>query len=462
MLHATHARRSFDGSPIRGLLLSGAIAFGSTGALAHDLQPDVPAVAPGTWYAPSPIPDRIILTLPGDPRTSAAVTWRTSAEVHAAYAEIAPATHGPGFVAQARRLDATATPFHSDLSESLTQRVWFDGLEPATSYVYRVGDGTNWSEWHQFTTAPAEPEPFSFVYFGDSQNSVRSMWSRVVREAFRDAPRAAFMLHAGDLVNRAASDAEWGEWFEAAGWINAAVPVVATPGNHEYTRIEQPDGTRVRTLTDHWLATFTLPQNGPSELDTTCYFMDYGNMRLISLNSNEAHEIQRDWVEAVLADTDADWVVLTFHHPLYSMAVRRDNPDLRALWKPVFDRYGVDLVLQGHDHTYGRSALVGPPEPGDVNVDTGVRVRSQQAGTVYVVSVSGPKMYEQKDEFGIEIRRAAEDTQLYQIITVDGLEMRYEARTAMGTLYDAFTLQRGADGRNRLIERGAEMPERRR
>ena len=40
------------------------------------------------------------------------------------------------------------------------------------------------------------------------------------------------------------------------------------------------------------------------------------------------------------------------------------------------------------------------------------------------------------------MQRSAEDTQLYQIITIDGDRLRYEARTAVGDLYDAFELQK--------------------
>ena len=75
-----------------------------------------------------------------------------------------------------------------------------DSLNPNTLYAYRVGDGVNWSEYYHFKTASLEAEPFSFIYFGDAQNEVKTHWSRVFREAFRDAPRAAFTLHAVDLI----------------------------------------------------------------------------------------------------------------------------------------------------------------------------------------------------------------------------------------------------------------------
>ena len=228
----------------------------------------------------------------------------------------------------------------------------FSDLEPETVYAYRVGDGVNWSEWFHFRTASATPEAFSFVYFGDAQNNIRSMWSRVIREAYRDAPKAAFLLHAGDLVNRAESDAEWGEWFGAGGWLNAMTPSVAIPGNHEH--VKMPDGRR-RKLSHHWRNVFTFPENGPRGLEETCFTMTYHNLRIIGLNSNEMHEEQARWLDRVLAQNESEWVVCTFHHPVFSTGKDRDNPELRALWKPIFDKYKVDLVLQGHDHTYGQN-----------------------------------------------------------------------------------------------------------
>jgi hypothetical protein len=125
------------------------------------------------------------------------------------------------------------------------------------------------------------------------------------------------------------------------------------------------------------------------------------------------------------------------------------------LWQPIFDKYKVDIVLQGHDHAYARSKLM----VGDQNVTAGTAARTD-AGTVYVVSVSGPKMYELgRRDF---MARAAEDTQLYQIIHVDGDELRYEARTAIGKLYDAFTLKKRDGQANELIEQAPNIPENRR
>lgn len=411
---------------------------------------------PAEVYAPSRMPDRVVLTWAGDPSESAAVTWRTSTEVTTGVAEIARSDGGPQFAGQARRVEAQTAPFTSDLSSCHYHSVHFENLTPRTLYVYRVGDGTNWSEWFQFRTASDRPSPFLFVYFGDAQNDVKSMWSRVVREAHAEAPRAAFMLHAGDLINSAQRDEEWGEWFYAGGWLNGTIPVVATPGNHEYYTVKKPDDTRERHLSDHWRAQFTLPGNGPTGLEETVYWFDYQGARIISLNSNERQEEQVSWLSDVLEKNDNTWTIVTFHHPIFSTARDRDNPALREAWKPVFDHYRVDLVLTGHDHCYGRSSLVGVE-----NVGTGAAVRSPESGTVYVVSVSGPKMYRLDAVPKTLLERVAEGIQLYQVITIDGSTLHYQARTATGELYDAFALKKRPGRPNELIDRVPGTPTRR-
>lgn len=428
------------------LTLSAAMAHAHDG---HD-HPTI-AVKPAEMYKPTAMPDRIVLTLNGDPRTSVAVTWRTSVDVVKGIAEIAEAEANPYFSEKAKQIEATSTALKTDLNTAHFHTVAFSGLTPNKKYVYRVGDGTNWSEWFHFKTAAAENEPFSFIYFGDAQNNVRSMWSRVIREAYSDAPKAAFMLHAGDLINVANSDAEWGEWFGAGAWINAMTPNVAIPGNHEQTKL----GDGSRKLTEHWKPQFEFPLNGPKGLEESCYTIQYHNMLLIGLNSNEQQATQAVWLDQVLSENTAQWVVCTFHHPIFSTGKDRDNKELRALWKPIIDKHKVDLVLQGHDHTYGRTGMQVPETI--ANVPTGVQKVDQQTGTIYVVSVSGPKMYNhRKQDF---MKRVAEDTQLYQVIHIDGGKLRFEARTAVGDLYDAFELQKQPGMINKLIEFEPEVPE---
>jgi hypothetical protein len=427
----------------RGLLTIGLLVILAPAASAHPPDPAPPLVPDEVAHRPSPIPDRIILTWNGDTARTQAVTWRTDTSVSRAIAQIARADANPQFVKEAKTVSATTTPLSTDIGSCHCHSVNFTGLEPSTLYAYRVGDGTNWSEWFHFRTASDKPEPFAFIYFGDAQNDLKSLWSRVIRSAYSDATKARFIIHAGDLINRANRDAEWGEWFNAGGWVNGMVPSIPTPGNHEYGR--EADGPR--QLDRHWKPQFTLPDHGPAGLEETVYYIDYQGVRIISLNSNEKLAEQVPWLEKTLSNNPNRWTVITFHHPVFSSARGRDNKEVRELWKPIFDKYRVDLVLQGHDHTYARS-----------NLNIGVSMLNKTSGTVYVVSVSGPKMYNLEREPWMQ--RAAEDTQLYQILYVNGNTLKYEARTAVGDLYDAFTLQKRNGAPNRLIEQAPRTPER--
>lgn len=411
-------------------------------------------------HAPRPLPDRIVLTWQTDPATSQAVTWRTATSISHAVAEIALATES-GYRLEPRRVNATTEALTTDLGDAHYHSVNFTDLQPDTLYAYRVGDGVNWSEWFQFRTASREARPFTFIYFGDSQTEVRTHWSRVFREAFREAPRAAFTLHAGDLVTGAHNDAQWGEWFGAAHWVNATIPVVPVVGNHEYGPYIAHDKKGPRGLSRQWRPQFSLPANGPEELEELVYWFDYQGVRFIALNSNTKHRAQEAWLRTVLSNNPQPWTIVSFHHPMFTPVRNRDYKTLRVVWKPVFDEFKVDLVLTGHDHAYARSGqpAVRDDAPSE-NVPEGFnQVYDPEIGTVYVVSVSGPKMY-RIDNYDWAAR-VAEDTQLFQIITVDGDELRFEARTATNRLYDGFTLRKRPDAPNQLIESPGLPPENR-
>ncbi|SHN31901.1 Calcineurin-like phosphoesterase [Cyclobacterium lianum] len=422
------------------------------------------------WSKPSYFPDRIVLNFGEDPSSQASVTWRTDTSIEKAFAEIAVADGAPKFWRNASTIEAAtevldATAVEVARVKAHYHSVSFKDLKPDTMYAYRVGDGDTWSEWIQFSTASREKDkPFSFLYVGDTQNYILELWSRLIREGYRKAPDAKFIIHAGDLVNVAHRETEWHEWFSAGSFIHSMVPSMVTPGNHEYRSIPELDGEDAdRRLSLQWRPQFTLPENGPEGLEAlkeTVYYMDYQDARIISLNSNILQAEQIPWLEEVLANNPQKWTIVTYHHPLFSASEGRENTRLRDAWKPLFDKYQVDLALQGHDHSYARGR-VSPEE----NVMDGVNTKDQ-TGTVYVVSVSGGKMYGLRknawNDYEAERDRAAENTQLFQVINIEGDKLSFESYTAVGDLYDAFDLEKQEDGTNKFIERKSEAGEERR
>lgn len=402
-------------------------------------------------YLASPVPDRVILNVTETPEKSVAINWRTDTTVAESFVEWAPATPGTEFLSQVKRISANIQPLavrHGD--EPTIKAHYFaakiEDLTAGRKYVYRVGNGNDWSEWHQMRMP--RREKLSFIYFGDAQNDVKSMWSRVIREAYKTTPEIDFMLHAGDLINRHDHDLEWGEWFYAGNFIHATIPGVMTPGNHEY-------GKGV-VLSPHWRPQFNLPANGPKGLEETCYVINYTALKVVSLDAEQIDESpyylekQAQWLDSILTHDPRKWTAVTLHYPLFSTKPNRDNEKLRSRFKPIFDKHRVDIVLQGHDHAYGRGMVN--------NVSAGAAVKDGNSGTMYVVSVSGPKMYDVSDDPWMQ--RKARNTQLFQIITIEGDKLAYEAYTASGELYDAFDLQKAGKKPNKLVNRIPALPER--
>ncbi len=377
-----------------------------------------------TEWPATPAPDHVVLTWSGDPQTTQTVQWRTST-----------ATTG-GVVAYARKdagaFDpATAATVPAE-TKSIVQNTLLNdpivhwhtamitGLEPGASYVYAVGDGQGaWRAAAEFTTVPEGPVSFNFIYMGDAQNGLDT-WGNLIHKSFAHKPDTAFYIMAGDLVNRGAERDDWDSLFHNAEGIWDRKQVVPVPGNHEY------QGGTVEMYLQH----FALPEDSP--LGELNYTLRYGNALFIMLDSNRPPHTQAAWLEEQLANTDATWKIVVYHHPAYSSGANRDNKAVRQVWGALFDKYHVDLALQGHDHAYLRTYPMKAEQ----------RVGSPAEGTIYIVSVSGTKYYEQGQfdytEFGMT------NVSTYQVldIKIDGNRLEYGAYDVEGAVRDTFVIEK--------------------
>lgn len=440
-------------------------------------QAPEPSIPP--WQAATAWPDRVVVTFEGDPAAGFSVTWRTRADVTATRAELVPAADHSRFDIGATTVPArTATidlnhkqidgasyelRWNAHIEQPAYHSVRFTGLQPDTLYAYRVmGAEEHWSEWYHTRTAPVSGAPFKFLYFGDAQNGILSHWARVVRQAFAAAPDARFAIHAGDLVNFGSRDFEWAEWFKAVGFIHGMLPAVPVVGNHEYYDGISDGRGQITALSVLWRPQFALPQDSalPEDLRETVYAIRYADALLVVLDTmaDRYFAEQARWLDATLAASTAKWTIVTMHHPMFELLERNipgivdTGPERRAAFLPVLARHGVDLVLQGHDHSYGRGATYqGSRRP--------TALATGDLGTVFVTSSAGQKMYradpEGWDRFrenGAILRRMAENTPFFQVISIDGDSLTYEAHTATGLLYDAFRLDKARRGPNRIVE----------
>lgn len=411
--------------------------------------------SPGTPYAPRNLPDRIVLTPGADPSREMAVAFRTDTAQADAQAQLAIAVDGPTLEEKARPVTGTSTSLASSNGPARYHRVRFTGLTPDTVYAYRVKGAAGWSEWLQFRTAAAEAKPFRFLYLGDIQNGILTYASRVIRQAFHANGGIELVAHAGDLTaqrDELDHDDEWGEWNQAGGYNYAIVPQLPATGNHEYVDVALPNGKESRKLGPYWPVQFALPSNGAEGVKATTYYVDYQGVRFIVLDGTSAIDLgtmakQTQWLDATLASSKAKWNVVLFHQPVFTCARPNDTAEIKAAWKPVFDKRNVDLVLQGHDHCYARlTSEQGRAVAAKQHADGAVQ------GPVYLVSVTGSKMYGLNNRARTQPDRTAEATELYQIVDVDGGTLSFRTYTASGKLYDGFDLTKGADSRNRLTE----------
>lgn len=384
---------------------------------------------PETRFPATDQPDQIVLTWSGDPKTTQTVQWRTSRKItKGAIAYQKKSDYNRFFPKPLKTVEAKtevlSTP--SILNDPIIHRhtVQLCDLEPGTTYVYAVSEGMSgdWGEMREFTTAPENTIPFSFIYMGDAQNGL-DRWGTLLRNSFRHRPDAAFYIMAGDLVNRGNDRWDWDDFFYNAENIFDRRTLVPAIGNHE-NQGGHP------TL---YLKNFTLPQNGPSTIEAErAYAFEYSNALFVILDSNLNPEHQVEWLDEQLANTNATWKFVIYHHPAYSSTPKRDNEKLRGLWTPLFDKYHVDLALQGHDHAYLRTYPMYDQK----------RVDSPSEGTIYIVSVSGTKMYEQDPrdytEFGMT------NVSTYQIldIQISGDRLVYKAYDIDGYKRDEIIIEK--------------------
>ena len=374
-------------------------------------------------------PDQVVLTWSGDPQTTQSIQWRTGPSVTKGEVQwVKKSDYNRFQPAQPKQTKATTFKMENAnlLNDPAVHRhtVTLTGLDPGTAYIYSVGDGSDdgWSELAEFTTAPGRTEPFSFMYMGDAQNGLER-WGSLVQSAYRQRPDVAFCIMAGDLVDRGNERDDWDSFFHSSRGVYDHCPVVPAIGNHE-NQGGHPG---------MYLQMFDLPKNGPEGIEPErAYTFRYSNAEFFVLDTNLTMESQAVWLEKALAASTATGKLAVHHHPAYSSKPERDNPSIREHWTPLFDKYHLDMALQGHDHAYLRTYPIKDQK----------KVASTAEGTVYIVSVSGTKYYEQDKreytEFGMT------NTSTFQVldIQISGNRLVYRSYDTDGKLRDNLIIEK--------------------
>ncbi len=194
----------------------------------------------------------------------------------------------------------------------------------------------------------------------------------------------------------------WDVYFGSIEASASTTPWMFATGNHDMEAAYPTHG-----YGGH-LARMDFPGNGPAACPSVYSFV-YGNVAVLSLDANDvSYEIrantgysrgaQNTWVERTLAahhaNHDIDFLVCFFHHCAYSTTeTHASDGGLRAAWGDLFDRFQVDLVLQGHNHVFERTDPIRGGKPTTVAADNAI-VYPETDGTVYyTVGCAGRPRY---------------------------------------------------------------------
>ena len=291
-----------------------------------------------------------------DSATSRTIMWQPFSEEKDAFVEYKVASHGKTLTQKERINDK----FTDNGKTSFVHTVTLQDLQPGTEYEYRLGHGESRSSWYKFTTAKGNK--YKALVFPDSQSADYKNWENVAMPAWKRNQDAKFFMMIGDLVDNGEHDYQWNEWFSRIEPMITRIPVAPTLGNHETYTMDW----KVR-MPLAYLHYFQLPGGVPQKYQNQFYSFDYGDVHFVVLNNLmwEMNQFQpnmladqRAWFRKDMEQTKKKWKVVLMHRDiiLYEFNRPGSHPerfdDEGVAFMPLFDRYGVDVVLTGHLHTY--------------------------------------------------------------------------------------------------------------
>ena len=319
--------------------------------------------------------------------------------------------------------------------DGLLHTAVLSGLQPETGHYYQVKVKEKGSDYEfrgealSFQTASVPSSPFSFVVVGDTQGNP-AVNGKIAEMAW--ALRPNFLVLPGDLVDDGTQKNQWiHEFFESMNPLISRVPLFPVLGNHERNA-------------NHYYRYMDLPE------PEYYYTFRYGNAAFFMLDSNnklDSGSEQYLWLEKQLAAIQSEraagnhsvvWQFASFHHPVYSS----DENDYGDLWKgkstwgdtrlreltKLFDRYKVDVIWNGHIHSYERTW---PLVEG---------VASQEGGTTYMVTGGGGGGLEQagpiRPWFQNNVRRGHH----FVFVAINGRRLELKSFDLDGRLFDTTTI----------------------
>ncbi len=346
------------------------------------------------------------------------------------------------------------------------------GLTPNTKYYYSIGSSTEslsgGDSSTYFSTAPTTGARTTFRTWVIGDAGTGTAGQVEVYNAYRTFTGATpthLWLQLGDNAYPDGTDTEFQtRMFDVYSSMLRQSVTWPAFGNHDAHSADSSSQTGT------YYNIFSLPQNaeagGVASRTEAYYAFHYGNVHFVVLDSAATNRAvgapMYNWLQADLKVARADWIIAIWHHPPYSDGSHDSDTEaasieMRQNYLPLLEKYGVDLVLSGHSHSYERSKFIDGHYGNSPTFNAGTHIKQDgsgqadnngaykktaagltHSGTVYVVagnsgkikggSLNHPAMFKSLNELGS------------LVLDVDGLTLSVKFINSTGKVRDHFTL----------------------
>ncbi|WP_055089479.1 phosphodiester glycosidase family protein, partial [Intestinibacter bartlettii] len=262
----------------------------------------------------------------------------------------------------------------TDISKNYSVRinkVLVTGLSSNTQYVYRVGDGTNWSGIKEFKTV-RKGTATNFFVIGDTQTSDSENVDKIQQQLSEGNYK--FGIQTGDSIENASLYNDWVDVLNVFGSdYLSKIDMVHVLGNHEFMGDSTADAAK----------------NIYNLSNDRHYSVEYGNVYVGVINyTTDKEQLKQDleWLKSDAKASNAKWKVLTMHQPPYYTNIAGNSELINELVPSAAQEAGIDFVFSGHDHSYARTE---PLKDGKVNENDGI--------VYYISGSTGEKAYQITD-----------------------------------------------------------------
>lgn len=308
---------------------------------------------------------------------------------------------------------------------SMYHQTVLKGLTKNTEYYFRVGDtaSNEWSSYGSFKTGSSDIKDFSFVAVTDTQSEHLPdayFSAATMKMALETAQNPAFIMHSGDFVDDGSKEALWMAQMNSANDILTNNIIAPAVGNHE--------------ANDHaFWQHFMLEKTNTHKTTGLYYSYDYGNVHFVCLDTNKTNadgtsyidDEQLSWLDSDLQkarENGTEWIIVNMHKGLYTVGEHADNEKFagktgaRLRVGSIFEKYGVNLVVQGHDHC---PSVTKPIKAGQVSDDGVIYINTGSAGSKsYELENNMIQDYYELFDYYAEGERVKDTYQDFAVVTV--------------------------------------------